>query len=51
VIQAQGYEQEIPVGYSVPVGKGIVGHVARTGIPENISDVYEDPRFNIDLDK
>jgi hypothetical protein len=50
VVEAQGYEQEIPVGYSIPIGVGIVGDVARTRIHENIPDVYKDPRFSIELD-
>ena len=34
-----------------PVGKGIAGHVAETGEPLNVSDVYNDPRFNADVDE
>ena len=34
-----------------PVGKGIAGHVAETGQPLNVSDVYNDPRFNPDVDE
>ncbi|XP_061108408.1 cGMP-specific 3',5'-cyclic phosphodiesterase isoform X3 [Conger conger] len=30
--------------------KGIVGHVAATGLPLNIKDAYEDPRFNAEVD-
>ncbi|XP_057712258.1 cGMP-specific 3',5'-cyclic phosphodiesterase [Corythoichthys intestinalis] len=30
--------------------KGIVGHVAATGQPLNINNVYEDPRFNAEVD-
>ena len=33
------------------VGKGIAGHVAETGQPLNVSDVYNDPRFNPDVDE
>lgn len=51
VIKAQGLEQEIPVGFSIPIGKGIIGNVAQTGQTENIKDVYADPRFNIEVDR
>ena len=30
----------------IPWGSGIVGHVAASGKPVNISDCYEDERFN-----
>ncbi len=35
----------------VPFGKGIVGHVASTGITLNIQDAYQDQRFTHDIDK
>src|SRR5262249_33879207 len=35
----------------IPVGTGIVGHVARTGELVNIPDAYADPRFNPEVDK
>ena len=45
---AQGLEkQEI----RLPIGKGIVGHVALTGEVVLIPDAYADPRFNPDVDK
>jgi phosphoserine phosphatase RsbU/P len=45
---AQGLEkQEI----RLPLGKGIAGHVAKTGEIVNIPDAYADPRFNPDVDK
>lgn len=50
VVKAQGIEQEIPVGFSCPIGKGIVGYVAQTGVTENLKDVYQDPRFNKEVD-
>ena len=50
IVKAQGIEQEIPAGYSVPIGKGIIGNVAQTGQTENIKNVYEDPRFNSEVD-
>jgi sigma-B regulation protein RsbU (phosphoserine phosphatase) len=45
---AQGLEkQEI----RLPLGKGIAGHVAKTGQIVNIPDAYADPRFNPEVDK
>lgn len=34
----------------IPLGTGIIGHVAQTGEPQNIPDAYEDPRFNNEID-
>ena len=34
-----------------PVGKGIAGHVAKTGEIINIPDAYKDKRFNPEVDK
>lgn len=34
-----------------PIGKGISGHVAKTGETINIPDAYKDPRFNPAVDK
>lgn len=34
-----------------PLATGIAGHVARTGETVNIADAYQDPRFNIDVDR
>jgi len=34
-----------------PVGKGIAGHVARSGEIVNIKDAYQDERFNPEFDK
>eukprot|EP01065_Artemidia_motanka_P050462 TRINITY_DN8645_c0_g1_i1.p1 TRINITY_DN8645_c0_g1~~TRINITY_DN8645_c0_g1_i1.p1 ORF type:complete len:1336 (+),score=465.64 TRINITY_DN8645_c0_g1_i1:81-4088(+) len=34
----------------IPMGSGIVGHVAATGDTLNIRDVYDDPRFNREVD-
>ena len=31
-------------------GVGIVGHVAQTGVSCNVSDCYQDARFNSDID-
>jgi serine phosphatase RsbU (regulator of sigma subunit) len=35
----------------LPLGKGIAGHVAKTGEIVNIPDAYADPRFDPDVDK
>lgn len=35
----------------LPLGKGIAGHVAKTGEIVNIPDAYADPRFNPEVDK
>jgi hypothetical protein len=51
VVLAQGKESEVPVGYSVPIGSGIVGSVAATGEFLNIEDVYQDARFSTVLDR
>lgn len=34
-----------------PIGKGIAGHVAKTGEIINIPDAYSDPRFNPEVDR
>jgi GAF domain-containing protein len=50
VVKAQALEQEVPLNYRVPVGSGIVGCVVQTGATEIIADVYQDPRFNNEMD-
>jgi len=40
-----------PVGVRIPIDSGIAGHVASTGVAERIADVYQDPRFNPDVDR
>ena len=35
----------------VPFGKGIVGHVASSGLTLNIQDAYQDQRFTHDIDR
>ena len=35
----------------VPLGEGIVGHVARTGEPMNVPDVYASPLFRREVDE
>src|SRR5580700_3797598 len=32
------------------IGRGIAGHVARTGLPLHVHDAYEDPRFSPEWD-
>lgn len=51
IVKAQGAEKEIPGGFRIPIGKGIIGNVAQTGQTENLRDVYEDPRFDPAMDK
>ena len=50
VVIAQGIEHEIPEGYSVPLGVGIIGHVAQSRQTVSLSDAYSDPRFNKQID-
>ncbi|MEM7476744.1 MAG: ATP-binding protein [Planctomycetota bacterium] len=40
--------KNVNVPISIPLGEGIVGHVAATGIAEIISDTKEDPRYIFD---
>lgn len=37
-------------GNRIPLGRGIVGHVAQTGQVANVADAYEDPRFDPSMD-
>ncbi len=39
------------VAIRLPIGKGLAGHVARTGEVVNITDAYSDPRFNPEIDR
>ncbi|CAG9322062.1 unnamed protein product [Blepharisma stoltei] len=50
VVKVQGSEQEIPTNFEVPLGKGIAGYVAQTGLTEIICDAYQDFRFNHEID-
>ena len=34
----------------IPKNKGIVGHVAMTGVMLKIDEAYSDPRFNKEID-
>lgn len=40
VVKAQGIEYDMPSDLKIPLGKGIVGNVAQTGVCEIIDDVY-----------
>ena len=51
VVYAQGIEQELPDGFSLPIGVGIVGHVAQTRQPICIKNAYKDPRFSKQMDE
>jgi serine phosphatase RsbU (regulator of sigma subunit) len=35
----------------IPMSRGIAGHVARTGETINLTDAYQDPRFEPDVDR
>ena len=35
----------------IPLGSGIAGAVGKTGVHINITNAYQDPRFNCDVDK
>ena len=45
------YSIELFYIFRFPVGKGIAGHVAETGVAVNVTDVYNDPRFNAEVDE
>lgn len=45
---AQGVDM---VKIRLPVGKGLAGYVARTGEIVNITNAYQDPRFNPEIDE
>ncbi len=40
--------REIKTPITIPLGEGIVGTVAKTGIPERIDDTRQDPRYIVD---
>jgi phosphoserine phosphatase RsbU/P len=42
---------DIKVEIRLPIGKGIAGHVAKTGKKVILKDAYKDPRFNPEVDK
>lgn len=46
----QGSVSNALKGRRIELGQGIVGHVAKTGKTEVVSDPYNDPRFNKELD-
>lgn len=43
-------EMEKKEEIKIPWGTGIVGYVAKSGVPVNIPDAYKDDRFNHDID-
>eukprot|EP01062_Namystynia_karyoxenos_P074415 TRINITY_DN712_c0_g1_i1.p1 TRINITY_DN712_c0_g1~~TRINITY_DN712_c0_g1_i1.p1 ORF type:complete len:1356 (+),score=452.92 TRINITY_DN712_c0_g1_i1:114-4181(+) len=45
--QARGGEEDVLV---MPMDADIAGDVVRTGVPVNLVDAYEDPRFNREID-
>jgi signal transduction histidine kinase len=53
-VQRAAYGPKNPSGYDIlnpiviPIGKGLVGSVARTGKPERVDDVSRDPRYIVD---
>ena len=53
-IQRAAYGPKNPQGYDIyqpieiPVGQGIVGQVAATGLPVRVEDVSRDPRYIVD---
>ncbi len=44
-------EQGRPVDVRVPIGRGIAGHVARSGRALRVDDAYQHPLFNPDVDR
>ena len=44
-------DSDRPLEIRVPLGAGIAGQVALTGLSRNIRDVYDDPLFNKEIDK
>jgi signal transduction histidine kinase/DNA-binding response OmpR family regulator len=54
LVQKAAYGNKNPEAYSIldplviPLGKGIVGSVARTGKPEIVTDTSQDPRYLVD---
>jgi len=44
------WQGENVVEIRLPIGKGVAGHVAQTGKTINITDAYNDPHFNPEID-
>jgi len=40
-----------PVDVRMPIGRGIAGRVARSGVAERVADAYADPDFNREVDR
>lgn len=51
VTQNSEVSSETSQSYTIPWGKGLIGHVAKSGVPVNIPNCYEDPRFTSSIDK
>lgn len=45
------FQGDLKVEIRLPIGKGIAGHVAKTGKPIILRDVYKHPRFNPEVDR
>ena len=45
------FQGDLKVEIRLPIGKGIAGHVAKTGKTIILKDAYKDPRFNDEIDK
>ncbi|HEY7161718.1 MAG TPA: PP2C family protein-serine/threonine phosphatase [Acidobacteriota bacterium] len=45
------FQGDLKVEIRLPIGKGIAGHVAKTGKTIILKDAYKDPRFNPEVDK
>lgn len=43
--------QNLSKCFSFPVGEGLAGYVAQTGEVINLTDAYDDPRFNKEVDR
>ncbi len=53
VAQGLGSDGDTHETYGIirlPLGRGIAGFVAQTGVALNLPDAYQDPRFNRDID-
>ena len=50
-IWSRVFHGTVPTEIRVPLGKGIAGHVAQCGETVNITDAYNDARFNPEVDR
>ena len=51
VLWSRVLEGDSRIRIELPLGKGIAGEVARSGMSLNIPDAYRDPRFNPEVDR